>query len=783
MRVTLVVSPVALLMKYRKLILGVLAAAFATRLVAQPPDNTGGRDAFVRDLMTRMTLEEKIGQMNLLAVGFDVTGPVVSKDVEGNIRQGFVGGVFNIYTPNAVLKLQRMAVKETRLGIPLLFGYDVIHGHRTIFPIPLALASTWDMQLVEKSARVAAEEASADGINWTFSPVVDIARDPRWGRIAEGAGEDAFLGAEVARAMVRGYQGGDLSRSNALLACVKHFALYGAAEGGRDYNLADMSRIKMFEYYLPPYQAAVEAGAGSVMSSFNEVEARPATGNRWLMTDVLRDKWRFDGFIVTDYNSISEMTQHGTGDLKQNSQSALAAGIDMDMVSEGFVRYAGKLIAEKKVDEAAVNEACRRILEAKYKLGLFSDPYRGCTAARTSNVVVNATNRRAAREIAERSFVLLKNDREVLPLNRKGVIAVVGPLAQNHRDLLGCWTAAGDPREAVSILDGINNAAGTRVTVLHAKGANLVEEPVLLASLNAGGAAIVPDKRPAKELIEEALVVARRADVVVAVLGESAAMCGEAASRSDIGLPECQKELLSSLMQAGKPIVLVLLNGRPLTLTSEDKSCAAILETWFGGTETGNAVGRVLFGDVNPSGKLTATFPRHAGQIPLYYNHKKTGRPSWGDPSFKYASRYLDVPDGPLYPFGHGLGYSKFSYSDVRVNKSSLGRDDALLASVTITNTGKFAGIETAQLYITDPVASVTRSVMDLRGFQRISLKPGESSEVLFKITPDALKFYNQQLEFDWEPGEFVVRIGTSSSELKSATVHWSKERMVSEAH
>lgn len=754
---------------------GSLLVAFCLKAQMRPADSK--MDAFVGRLMARMTLDEKIGQLNLLSVGFDVTGPIVSRDVDSKIRQGLVGGVFNTYTPAAARRLQALAVEQSRLHIPLLLGYDVIHGHKTIFPIPLALSCTWDPALIRQTARIAAREATADGLNWTFSPMVDIARDPRWGRIAEGAGEDPFLGSQIARAMVQGYQGDDLSRSNALLACVKHFALYGAAEAGRDYNTVDMSRIKMYEYYLPPYQAAVAAGAGSVMTSFNEVDGIPATGNRWLLTDLLRRQWGFQGFVVTDYTALNEMTQHGTGDLKQNTALALNAGTDMDMVGEGFLEFTKQLVKEGSVRESTVNEACKRILEAKYKLGLFTDPYRGCTPARAANEIFTPKNREVARVAAEHSEVLLKNDHQTLPLKKSGTIAVIGPLAEDQRDLLGSWSAAGDWHQAVTVLAGITNLVGPAVKVLHAKGANLVDDPYLLNTLNAGGGNIMPDSRPPQDLINEAVTAARQADVVVAALGEAQNMSGEAASRSDIGLPESQEKLLQALVATGKPVVLVLLNGRPLTLAWENEHCAAILETWFGGTEAGNAIAAVLFGDYNPSGRLTATFPRNTGQIPIYYNHKNTGRPYGGNLTEKYRSRYLDVPNDPLYPFGYGLSYTSFGYSEVRLDSTNLTDNATLTATVTVTNTGNYAGQETVQLYLSDPVASVTRSVEDLRGFQKISLAPGESRDVAFKLTPEDLKFYNSDLRWDWEPGEFIVRIGPNSIQLHSASVYWNRHK------
>jgi beta-glucosidase len=733
-------------------------------------------EAFVSGLLGKMTLEEKIGQLNLLSTGFDLTGPVASKNVEESVRHGTAGGVFNLYTPARVRNLQELAVGQSRLHIPLLFGYDVIHGHKTIFPIPLGLSCTWNPELIEKSARVAANEASADGVNWTFSPMVDIARDPRWGRIAEGAGEDPYLGGLIARAMVHGYQGDDLTRSDAVLACVKHFALYGAVEAGRDYNPADMSRLTMYQYYLPPYQAAVAEGAGSVMMSFNEVDGVPATGNKWLITDLLRRQWGFKGFVVSDYTAIKEMTQHGMGTEDHGAELALKAGIDMDMVSEAYLNYLKKLVAEKSVTEAMIQTACQRVLEAKYKLGLFSDPCRGCSEERAKQEILTTENRNFAREIAERSFVLLKNAHGILPLKRSGVIALIGPLTDSRRDVLGSWSAAGDWKLAVNVLDGIKQAAGPALSILQARGANLIDDPELLATLNASGAAIVRDSRSPQAMIDEAVATANKADVIVATLGESFAMSGEAASRSEIGLPDNQEELLKALERTGKPIVLVLMNGRPLTLTWEAAHCGAILETWFGGIEAGHAVAEVLFGDYNPSGRLTATFPRNVGQIPLYYNHKNTGRPYGGDPRVKYVSRYLDVPNSPLFPFGFGLSYTTFSYSDVRLSQSALKEDEALVATVDVSNTGQRAGEETVQLYITDPVASVTRSVEDLRGFQKITLQPGQHRAVSFRITPQDLKFYNSDLVYDWEPGDFIIRIGPDSSQLNSATVHWTKK-------
>ncbi|HVZ56503.1 MAG TPA: beta-glucosidase BglX [Chitinophagaceae bacterium] len=726
-------------------------------------------NAFINDLMKKMTLEEKIGQLNLVTPGGAVTGSVVSNDVDNKIRKGLVGGLFGITGPDKVRQAQDIAVKNSRLHIPLIFGLDVIHGHKTVFPIPLGLSCSWDTALIERSARIAATEATADGLNWAFSPMVDIARDPRWGRIAEGSGEDPFLGSQIAQAMVRGYQGKDLSQDNTLLACVKHYALYGAAEAGRDYNTVDMSRIRMYNEYLAPYKAAVDAGVGSVMTSFNEVDGIPATGNKWLVTDVLRKQWGFNGLVVTDYTSISEMTNHGMGDLQTVSSLALHAGVDMDMVSEGFLTTLKKSLQEGKVTLAQIDTACRRILEAKYRLGLFEDPYRYCNDQRAATEILSDANRQAAREIAARSFVLLKNRREVLPLQKKGTIAVIGPLADSKRNMLGTWSVAGDWQQSVTVLDGIRNAAGQDVNVLYAKGANISDDPMLIQRTNVFGTEVDIDKRSPEEMIQEAVTTAGQADVIVAVVGEAADMTGEASSRSDIRIPESQENLLKALVKTGKPVVMVLFNGRPLTLGWEDQQVAAILDVWFGGTETGNAVADVLFGAYNPSGKLTTTFPRSVGQIPLYYNHKNTGRPYNGEDFAKFKSDYLDVSNDPVYPFGYGLSYTRFDYGNIKLSSEVLKPGGRLTASIPVTNAGAYEGEEVVQLYIRDLVGSVTRPVKELKGFQKIRLKPGETRVVTFSITPDDLRFYNSQLQFVYEPGDFKVFIGTNSRDVKEA--------------
>jgi beta-glucosidase len=607
--------------------------------------------------------------------------------------------------------------------------------------------------------------------------MVDIARDPRWGRISEGAGEDPFLGSCIAAAMVKGYQQNNLADSSTVMACVKHFALYGAAEAGREYNTTDMSLIKMYEYYLPPYKAAVDAGVGSVMSSFNEVNGVPATANKWLMTDVLRKQWGFKGFVVTDYTATNELSNHGLGDLQTVSALALKAGVDMDMVGEGFLTTLKKSLSEGKITEQQINDACRRVLEAKYKLGLFNDPYNRMNEARQARELMSDAHLQAAKVTAEHSFVLLKNQNQTLPLKRSGTIALVGPLADSKRNMLGTWSVSGDPYKSITILEGIKNTVGSSVNIIYAKGANISDDAAFARKVNAFGNEIdSTEKRSPDEMLHEALDAANKADVIVAVLGEAADMSGESSSMTDISLQPSQEKLLQALVATGKPVVLVLLNGRPMTLPWEETHVAAILDSWFGGTEEGNAVADVLFGNYNPSGKLTTSFPRNVGQIPIYYNHKNTGRPL-ADPNVfeKFKSDYLDAPNTPLYPFGYGLSYTTFSYGNVQLNKKNLKGNETLTATVSVTNTGKFAGEETVQLYITDPVASVGRSVEDLKGFQKVFLQPGETKNVTFSITTDALKFWNNDLKYDWEPGEFIIRIGTNSADTKSASVMWSK--------
>ena len=737
-------------------------------------------DRFINALMKKMTVEEKIGQLNLPVTGEITTGQAKSSDVAKKIEQGLVGGLFNLKGVAKIRDVQKLAVENSRLGIPLLFGMDVIHGYETIFPIPLGLSCTWDMAAIEKSARIAAVEASADGISWTFSPMVDISRDPRWGRVSEGSGEDPFLGGAIAKAMVLGYQGDNLNeqlkRDDEIMACVKHFALYGAGEAGRDYNTVDMSRNRMFNEYMYPYEAAVKAGVGSVMASFNEVDGVPATANKWLMTDVLRKQWGFNGFVVTDFTGIAEMVAHGIGDLQTVSARALNAGVDMDMVSEGFVGTLRKSLTEGKISMKTLDTACRRILEAKYKLGLFEDPYKYCDLSRPARDIFTKAHRDAARKIASESFVLLKNEpamagqAPVLPLEKKGTVAVIGPLANTRSNMPGTWSVAARLNDYPSLYEGLKEMMAGKVNITYAKGSNLIGDAAYEERATMFGRSLNRDNRTDNEMLEEALKVAAGADVIVAALGESSEMSGESSSRTELDIPDVQRTLLEALLKTGKPVVLTLFTGRPLTLTWEQENVPAILNVWFGGSEAAYAIGDVLFGDVNPSGKLTMTFPKNVGQIPLFYNHKNTGRPLQEGKWFeKFRSNYLDVDNDPLYPFGYGLSYTTFRFSDIALSSQTMGQDGSVTAVVTVTNTGKRDGAEVVQLYIRDLVGSITRPVKELKGFEKIFLKAGESKTVSFKITPHLLRFYDYNLNQVAEPGEFDVMIGGSSQTVKTA--------------
>jgi len=756
-------------------ILLIFLAAFALNTSAQTKKAISAEEAkmntFIANLMSKMTIDEKIGQLNLPSSGDITTGQANSSDIGSKIKAGQVGGLFNIKGVDKIRAVQKVAVENSRMKIPLLFGMDVIHGYNTVFPIPLGMSCTWDMAAVQKSARIAAIEASASGINWTFSPMVDISRDPRWGRISEGSGEDAYLGSQIAKAMVQGYQG-KLQANNEILACVKHYALYGAAEAGRDYNTTDMSKVRMYNEYLPPYKAAVDAGAASIMASFNEVDGIPATGSKWLMTEVLRNQWGFKGFVVTDYTGIPEMIAHGMGDLQTVSALALNAGVDMDMVGEGFLGTLKKSLAEKKVNIAQIDRACRLILQAKYKLGLFTDPYKFCDAQRAEKEVFSPENRQVARKIAAESFVLLKNNNNVLPLKKSGTIGLIGPLADNTANMYGTWSVAALFDKSVTVLQGLKNALGNDAKILTARGSNFLADSALEHRyVNVHNPTYIRDRRSEEELIKEALDVAKKSDVIVAVMGEGSEFTGESSSVTDIQIPETQKNLLKALAKTGKPIALVLFTGRPLALNWEEKNIPAILNVWFPGSEAGNSIADVLFGAVNPSGKLSTTFPQNVGQVPIYYAHKNTGRPlaegKWFE---KFRSNYLDVSNDPLYPFGFGLSYTTFNYSDIKLSSNTLTLGKTITASVTLSNTGKYEGKEVVQLYIRDLVGSITRPVKELKGFQKVSLKPGESKEVSFTITENDLKFYNSELKFVAEPGDFKLFIGTNSRDVKEAS-------------
>ncbi|KQT18421.1 beta-D-glucoside glucohydrolase [Chryseobacterium sp. Leaf404] len=738
------------------------------------------KKAFVDALLAKMTLDEKIGQLNLPSSGDFTTGLAKSSDIGKKVEQGLVGGLFNIKGAEKIKAVQKVAVENSRLKIPLIFGMDVIHGYETTFPIPLGLAASWDMNLVQQSAKVAAREAASDGINWTFSPMVDISREPRWGRVSEGSGEDPYLGSEISKNMVYGYQGKDLANGTNILACVKHFALYGAGEAGRDYNTVDMSHVRMFNEYFPPYKAAVDAGVASVMASFNEVDGVPATGNRWLQTEVLRNQWKFKGFVVTDYTGINEMVDHGMGDLKQVSALALKAGVDMDMVGEGFLTTLKKSLSEGKVTQAEIDMAAKRILEAKYDLGLFDNPYKHGDVKLAAKEVYNMENRNIARSAAAQSMVLMKNENQVLPLKKSGTVAVIGPLVNNSMNMPGTWSVASKHANAINLMQGLQANYGKEVKFLSAKGANIDYDAKLEDIYAAHGKKTDRDNRSKEALLKEAVDIANQADVIVLAIGESAEMSGESSSRTEITIPQSQVDLLNELKKTGKPIAMVLFTGRPLALTNVKDAPDAILNAWFAGSEAGNAISDVLFGKVNPSGKLPMTFPRSLGQVPIYYNAKNTGRPL--DQKLvekcqfeRFRSNYMDECNTPLYPFGYGLSYTKFNYSDVTVSNANPKGNQTVEASVTVTNSGNYDGAEVVQLYIRDLVGTITRPVKELKGFQKVMLKKGESKKVTFDITPENLKFYNGDLKYDWEAGEFDIMIGTNSEEVKHSKINWTK--------
>jgi beta-glucosidase len=749
----------------KKIALMAIGLFSGTVMAQQRSAGDAKMEQFVNNLIGKMTLDEKIGQLTQYTSDMASTGPTMRAGYRDDIQKGLVGSIFNAYTPAYTRQLQQMAVEHTRLKIPLIFGYDVIHGHKTIFPIPLGESCSWDLAAMEKSASIAAKEASADGLHWTFAPMVDIARDPRWGRVAEGAGEDVWLGSKIAAARVKGFQGRAYDGTT-VMACAKHFAAYGAVTAGRDYNTVDISNRSLWETYFPPFKAAVDAGVGTFMTSFNEINGIPSTANKWLVDDVLKKQWGFKGFVVTDYTAIVEMVQHGNvANEKEAGEAAINAGIDMDMQGAVFHNYLKQSVAEGKVTVKTIDEAVRRILEAKYKLGLFADPYKYCNEDRAKTEIMSQENLNAARHIAAESFVLLKNDQQVLPLKKSGTIALIGPLADDKRDMIGNWSGAGDWTKSVPVLEGMKAAAGSNATILYAKGANITDDQSMIKQMNDQGGNLVIDNPD--ELLKAALETARKADVIVLTVGESQGMTGEATSKTNINIPENQRRLMSEIYALGKPVVLVLMNGRPLTLEWENAHFPAILETWFAGTEAGNAIADVLFGAYNPAGKLTMSFPRNVGQIPVYYGAKNTGRPA--DPNNKYTSKYLDSPNDPLYPFGYGLSYTTFSYSKPTLDKATIRPTDQLHVNVTVTNTGNYDGEEVVQLYIRDLVGSVTRPVKQLRGFQKIFLHKGESKTVTFVLTNEDLKFYDINMKYTSEPGDFKVFTGPNSRDVEEA--------------
>ena len=700
----------------------------------------------VDSLMSLMTLKEKIGQTIMYSGDWVITGPIVSSNNIKLLKDGNLGAMLNVYSAKKTKELQKIAIEETRLGIPLLFGYDIIHGFKTIFPINLGHAASWDMKDIQKSARIAADEASSAGLHWTFAPMLDIGRDPRWGRISEGAGEDVFLTNEIAKANVKGFQGDDLSKNNTILACAKHFVGYGAAQGGRDYHTVNMGQDELRNVYLPPFKAAVDAGVQTLMTAFNELNGVPATGNKFIFRDILRDEWGFKGFVVTDYTAINELVQHGFAENeKRATEIAIKAGVDMDMMSGANRFYLETLVDEGKVDADLVNDSCRRILFIKFKLGLFDDPYRYCDENREKEVTYKSEYLESARKSAAISSVLLKNDDNSLPLTKNQTIALIGPLVKDKEYIIGNWAAAGDRNgKAISIYDGIKTYLGD-AKILYAKGCNI--------------------KNDDKSGFQEAISLSRKADKIVLVMGEDYHMSGEAASRTNIKIPGIQTELIKTLKEQvpDKKIILILMNGRPLDLSEEDSLVDSILEIWFPGTIGGFGIADVLFGVYNPSGKLPITFPRNIGQVPIYYNVKNTGRPiPLENPNEDYKSNYIDSPNTPLYPFGHGLSYTTFEYSDISLSSNIIGESDILSISVNITNSGNYDGHEIVQLYIHDKVGSITRPVKELKGFSKIFIKKGENKTVNFQLTCKDFKFFNGK-DFIFEPGEFEVAIAGSS--------------------
>lgn len=747
-----------------------LFVAFFLSVVALTGRADNAMDTFVSQLMSRMTLEEKIGQLNLLPGGDIVTGKEMDSPLVRLTAEGKLGAVLSLRDPVKIKALQQIAVKKSRLGIPLLFGYDVIHGFQTVLPIPLAQACSWDTTAIRRGAEMAARECTSQGIDWVYSPMVDIALDPRWGRIAEGSGEDPFLGSAIAKVMVEGLQG-NYGPENAM-ACLKHYALYGAVEAGRDYNTVDMSHVRMYNQYFPPYEAAVRAGVGSVMSSFNLVDGIPATANPWLLNDVLRRQWGFDGFLVTDYGSIGEMVVHGMGDLATCSAEALKAGTDMDMCSNAYSAHLLQLVKEGKVSEADIDQACRRVLEAKYKLGLFQNPYRFLNSKRAKTALYTPEHRALAREMAAETFVLLKNEGDILPLKREGTIVLIGPLANDRSNMVGSWSTADKPELYATLKEAMERAVAGKARVVYAQGCNIYDDSATQANCSFGRPIPHVDSRLAEQ---EALAAARQADVIVCAMGEMTEMSGESSSRADLCLPEAQMRLLRQLCAMGKPVVLLNFAGRPTILKWESEHCRAILNVWFGGSEAADAICDVLFGDKVPTGRLVTTLPQCMGQIPLYYNHLRTGRPvaEGAKKYYKFQSNYIDVRNDPLYPFGYGLSYTTFSYGDVLLSADRIARDGSVTASVTVTNTGRRDGDEVVQLYISHPAAQIARPVKELKGFRRVHLKAGESRRIDFTVTSDMLKYKDGNGRDILDAGDYDIMVGPNSSDnaLKKSTL------------
>ncbi|WP_431223157.1 beta-glucosidase BglX [Serratia sp. L9] len=747
-------------------VVSVLSGLAISPVFAQGTD-AQQREAFVSHLMKQMTLEEKIGQLRLISVGPD--NP--KEAIRDGISKGQIGAIFNTVTRPDIRLMQDQAMQLGRLKIPLFFAYDVVHGQRTVFPISLGLAASFDLEAIALSGRISAQEASDDGLNMTFSPMVDITRDPRWGRVSEGFGEDTWLVSKIAKVMVDAYQNGDPSKPGSVMASVKHFALYGATEGGRDYNTVDMSPLRMHQDYLPPYKAAVDAGSGGVMVSLNSVNGVPATANPWLLKDLLRDQWGFKGITISDHGAIKELIKHGVAeDARDAVRLAITSGVDMSMSDEYYDKYLPGLVKEGRVAESEIDRACRDVLNTKYDMGLFKDPYNHLGPAGADPQDTNAESRlhRAqARVIARNTLVLLKNDNQTLPLQKQGTIALIGPMADSQRDIMGSWSAAGVVKQSITVREGLHNAVGEKANILYAKGANITQDKSIIDYLNLYEPAVVFDSRSPQQMIDEAVKVARQADVVVAVVGESQGMAHEASSRADITIPPSQRNLIAALKATGKPIVLVLMNGRPLALGWESEHSDAMLETWFSGTEGGNAIADVLFGDYNPSGKLPMTFPRSVGQIPMYYNHLNSGRPFNKENPGKYTSRYFDSPNGPLYPFGYGLSYTQFALSDFTLSSAEMARNGKITASVTLKNTGKYDGATVVQLYVQDVAASVSRPIKELRNFKKVMLRAGQQQRVELPLTEEDLKFYNASLKWGAEPGKFNVFVGLDSDNVQ----------------